>query len=179
MNKKVLIGIAITLIVAVAIIAAFFYLSQKQPKDSVSTDFKIKTQGNNKVIQNDSQKYELTVSKLLIARADKNGNINLFNKEALNEDCFDCPPDIRISVLKNTDNLSLEKWLEDENGRYGFTFWNQRSEVTANNQKGYRILMEGDPEMYYYYFSKDQNIYVISTLTDVDFSKALQNVVFK
>jgi hypothetical protein len=108
---------------------------------------------------------------------DKTGGVDLFNSKALEENCFECPPDVSIVVFENPGS-SLDPWLEEENKQYGFLYWNEREKINIGGYEGYKIEMDGAPGSYDYYFSKGNNVYLISTLKDVNFSETVKNIVF-
>jgi hypothetical protein len=149
-------------------------------KDILPAGIEIETIGDKKIIKNKAQGYELEYSAELVARENEQGYIKLFDKKALEKDCFVCPPNIIIGEIDNPDNLSLEDLLYDWHKKYGFTYWDEKQKVAINGFDGYKIEEEGDPSTYGYYFAKGDRLYSIHTLQSIDPNYYLiDEIVFK
>ncbi|PIZ57991.1 hypothetical protein COY23_00870 [bacterium (Candidatus Torokbacteria) CG_4_10_14_0_2_um_filter_35_8] len=73
-------------------------------------------------------------------------------------------PEFILAVEDNPNGLDINSWLEEENSRVGITNLDQKKSFNTNEGiKGYKVLEEGSPDHFNYYFSHNNKVYIFST----------------
>jgi len=73
------------------------------------------------------------------------------------------PPVLSILVTQNSKALSIDDWLAQEHESHYFLYYDQREKFTGDYYSGIKLMEEGDPEHFNYYFGNDEYIYTISS----------------
>lgn len=118
-----------------------------------------------RVIHNRAQGYSIEVPpNLLIARSITSDWIELHDKEFMCQEDPSCDPVLRIRVEEtNPNELDLEEWFEKEEEKEGFPIYSPREQLEIQGEVAYRVT-ESIPrvfEGFYYYWSKEKNLYYI------------------
>lgn len=72
-------------------------------------------------------------------------------------------PGIVYSIFENPEVLNIGSWLEQYHEEYYLLFYDQREKIVVDGNLGYKILEEGDPEHYNYFFVVNDKVIFFAT----------------
>lgn len=81
-----------------------------------------------------------------------------------------------IDIYENSDNVSLEKWVEDEHRQVFFLFYDERQKINIGGFELIKIRVEGEMDYYNYFFKKDNKIVSISLVGEDYSDKYIESI---
>lgn len=159
--------------------------AQKVPTDVLVEGVKIIKEKDRKIIKNQPQNYNLELPlNLVMARSVSSDWLEFFDQQFMCEEDPSCDPLMRLVVNdSNSRELSLDKWMIDEEKKIGASIYSPRETLALGGQTVLRIteIIPGKFDGYYYYWSRGKKIYYlrISRIDDAAYHKFIETIKFE